>query len=458
MLGGLSLMTQATKAQESGAAPAEPKERLAAALETEKQIEQAKKDIAEAKRDALLAQLPSSETKGAAGTVTLNDKAGYFAELMAYGTLSTAAAQIAKGLGTGCGRTVVLTDQLELSQKVQLWRLIKTRLEAFNTRFKDLLDRTEDMKSAPDIAQVKALQAEVAALPAILGGVADIAAFFKVDREFIGRKVALAQNALLAEVAAKLKEKGWKVFLPSLDTSVTGALLQDLDQLADWRIRAARRRRNLETTLKPTLDDLQKKRKERDAKKATLEKLRKADTPDQEAIDRVIIEIKALNDQIEPLEKLEDRWKKLADEFDTLLAGYSEYEKTLTEGSLEKPSPVEALAIVDIIQSKSDAHRLFVGIVSHGAEIHITKSVWSGGRISYLGGSVCLYFWIDAEGIYQGSDSIPLWEGKSMKTKNGAEALNPKKSASDKDNAGIGEESGPAVPCASIEKIEARLE
>jgi hypothetical protein len=403
---------------------AQTQDSVIAALEREKKIAQLKKEVAEAKRDALLAQLPSSaSTKGATGTVELKAKAGYFAELIAYQTLATAATEIAKDLGEGSQQTIVLTHVLDLSQRAQLWRLVKTRLEAFERRFDDLLKTTRDIQRPEDWKAVERVRTLTAALPALLGGIADIAAFFKVDREFSARDVKLDENALLAEVAAALRRKGWSVFLPSLDISVRGTLLEKLDRLAAKRTETAKRRRDLEVLLKPYLDDLAKLGKTLDAKTADLEKLKAATSSDRESVKRATEEVEELETQLQPLADLETFWKRLATDFDALLSGYDEYQKTLTEGSVGKPSVVETLAVVDVIQSQERAHRLLVGIVSQGAEIHVTTGVWFG-RISYVGGSVCIYFWIDPDGVCRGSDSITLWRGKSVKARHGSEALN----------------------------------
>ena len=422
-------MTDATLAQDSAETPATPTDPVIEALEKEKKIAELKKAVAEAERDALLAGLPSSDTTGAEGTVTVDDKAGYFAELSAYGTLASAASEIAKNLGDGAGEDgskskIILTDEMDLAQKMQLWHLIEGRLDRFDTEFDQQLARTANVTDVDTLGQVEGIGALVAGLPALLGGIADIAAFFKVDIEVKGRDVTLAKNALIAEVANALSSNNWSVLLPDLNRSGTGALLTKLDGLATKRRQLVERRLKIERIVKEPLAELSKLRKRLAAKKAELAELKKAKPPDQAKIDTAKREIEDLEDQIVPFANIETMWKRVAKDFDTLLTGYDQYRKAVTEASKDKPAPIESLAIVDVIKGESQASRLHLDIASQGAEIQITKSVWSSGRISYLGGSVCVYFWIDAAGELKGSRSIRLWEGKSFKARKGSEQLN----------------------------------
>ncbi len=437
LVGGLLVMTEATKAQDPDPAPTQPTDPVIEALEREKKIAELKKGIAEAERDAFLAGLPSSDTTGSPGSVTVDDKAGYYAELTAYGTLATAAGKIATKLGDGSKAKIILTDEMELAQKMQLWHLIEGRLDRFDTEFAEQLNRTKDvadvdpsleldplMESLGEVlGKLEGVGALVAGIPALLGGIADIAAFFKVDVELKGRDVTLAKRALIAEVASALSKK-WTVILPDLNRAGTGALLTKLDGLATKRRQLVERRLKIERIVKKPLAELAKLRKKLAAKKAELAQLRKAEHPDKPKIDAVNREIDDLEDQIVPFANIETAWNRLKRDFDTLLTGYDQYRKAVTESTGDKPAPIESLAIVDVIKGESLANRLHLDIASQGGEIHITKSVWSSGRISYLGGSVCVYFWIDEAGTLKGAQSIPLWEGKSFKASKGSEQLN----------------------------------
>lgn len=412
-------MTTETKSQENEPEVTETNP-VVEALELQKKISELEKDLAIAKRDALLTKLPSSETKGASGSVTLGEKTSYFAEQLAYETLADAADEIATAVGKGPG-TMVLTDELDFATKKHLWGLIKGRLESFSVEFNNILDRTKNVQDADDLGAVESVGALLTALPAVLGGIADVAAFFKVDQEIRGRDVELNKYAIMAEVARAMND--WNVVLPKLNTSKEGALVKLLDEVKALERSAKARRRELEALVKKPLASLAEKRKALKALQGELAKLEKATNKDNAKIAARNAEIDALEDEIQPLTNLERVWKGNAADFDALLAAWKEYEKVITVGSSDKAAPIESLALVDLIEAIDGAHRLHVDIVSDGAEVHITKSIWSSGRISYVGGSVCVFFWVDDKGKIKKSDSISLWKAKSFKARKGSEKL-----------------------------------
>ena len=421
-LAGSFVLSGPIHSQQADAA-APPSDPALEALEREKKIAEFKKEIAEAERDALQARLPTSDSTGPKGEVKVDDKAGYFAELMAYSTLTTAADRIAKDLAKKPGGKIIVTDEMDLAQKTQLWSLIDGRLDKFETEFKALIERAKAVREVDDLgAGPEAAGALVATLPALLGGIADIAAFFRADVELKGRDIVLAQNALVAEVASALADK-WTVLLPGLNRAGTGALLTKLDGLASQRRELVGERARIEQLVKGTLSQLARTRKELAEKKAELADLSKEDPPDKNKIAAVRAEIDGLEDELVPLEIVEGDWTRLKGDIDALVTGYDLYRTAVTESTKEKPAPIESLAIVDVIRDNRDAHRLHLEIASKGAEIHLTKSAWTSGRISYVGGSVVVYFWIDGEGALKGSDSLPLWEGSSFKARNGPEQL-----------------------------------
>ena len=418
------MSTEDAKAQDGGSEASESTNPIIKKLKEEKQIEELKKDIATAKQNRLKAELPTSDTIPETGQVTIGDKAGYFATLEAYGTLRTAACRIASVLADGGNSKIILTDQTSLAKLKQMRELINTRLGDYDERMQDLLDRFDTMKQSPTgLTAQKEAAAGLAAAPAILGGLADIAAFFRVNTELKGREIELNKSALLAEIARALSRNNWNVVLADFDTQHSSSLLGTLEAIGAKRTTLAQRKRLDEDRMQPYLDDLKKKRDALKKASAALAKLEGASPRDEDAIRQARDSVASLEDAILPLAALEKAWTDLTGETDLVIGAFNEYYKALTEGTAEKPSPVETLAVVDLIDSAKGAHRLHIDIVSDGAEIHVTKSIWSSGRIHYLGGSVSSFFWFDGDGNYQNSGIIPLWERESFKASRGIENL-----------------------------------
>jgi hypothetical protein len=375
------------------------------------------KEIAEARLAALMAMLPTSDTTGPEGSVSVSDGGGYFAEIISFETLGQAAAIIAEKVGAGGGKKIVVSDQLELSEDMQLWRLIDSRLEFFETLFERLLTGSQafnDRTSAgiEDPQQTAILSAGAAAIPALLSGIADIAAFFKVDRQLIGREVAPSDRALLAELARVLKGKGWQPFLPSLYLGEETALLTHLEKARLQRIEVASRHGAIKSRFQPDLDELAAKRKRLTAVEAELAKLRSASRPDGAAIAKLEREVQQLREAMRPLEKK----ASLLASFETVIEAFDDYDEALTTSAAGAVSPIESLHLVDVIKNQTGAVILFVDVLSQGAEIHVSKGAWRT-RLSYVGGGVCAYFLVNLDGVYLGSGTVPVSKGESFRAK-----------------------------------------
>ncbi len=420
----LLLSPVAAQAQDPPPTPTDP---LKEELTREKEIAELRQKIAEAKAATRAAELPTTDTAGLQGSVAVADGAGYFAELVAYGTLAEAASEIATQLAEGSNSTskkkIILTDEMELAQKMQLWRLVDGKLDEFGTKFTDLIGKTEAVTSIDRLGAPESVGLTLTSLSSLLGGIADIAAFFKVDVEIKNREIQLAKSALMAE-AAKALSKNWTVVLPELTGAGQGALLTKLDNLAGQRKTLTGHRRRIANLVKPHLATLAEKRAELAKKEAELAELKKATPVDQPKVKKVRQEIEDLENQAQPLKNIKSDWDLLSGEVDGLVAAFDQYRSALTESTAERPAPIESLTIVDVIRAEPNAHRLHLDIASQGAEVHVTKSAWSSGRVSYIGGTVCVYFWIDPQDALQYSDSIPIWRGSSFKASKGSEQLN----------------------------------
>ena len=171
--------------------------------------------------------------------------------------------------------------------------------------------------------------------------------------------------------------------------------------------------------IEPKIVELTEKRSQRDAKKADLAGLKKVQTPDQPAIDALEAEIRTLENEIIPLSSAEKAWNLMKTGVTDLTTAFDAFEKALTTATGEKPAPIETLTTVDLLKSTAEAGLLQLSIPSQGAEINVSKSVWSHARISYMGGSVCVFFWLDHDGILKGAGSIETIESDTFKVNNG---------------------------------------
>jgi hypothetical protein len=399
--------------------------------ELRRQVERAEleKKLTEFERAELVAKLPTSQTKGPDGSVTLKDGAGYYAELLAYGTLRTTAAAIAEEVKSKItGKTVVLSDQFDLATNDTLWQLIDSRLTDFDGRLQALIDRYQanDGSGGINVTEVEAVPAAaLVALPAILGAASDIAAFFRVNREITGRAVKLSNRALLAEMAKALLAQG-PVVVPSLRVGATGSLVTRLSALQEKRRKVNEIRTAVRKHIAPDPVRLEQLTTQLTAKRAELAELRKAGAP-AATIQVVTQEAQRIEtDRVREATRI-DRWKRATDEIDPVLQEFTALETTLTSRPAgQAQSPLEAVAGVDVIRSLGgNGKTLLVSIESQGAEIEVTKTAWTSGRISYIGGSVVSFFLLDDKGTLQAAGTIPQHRAASFRGAKGATALEP---------------------------------
>src|SRR5262245_43221011 len=144
--------------------------------EQEKAKAEAEKAIAEAEKAKLSASLPTPTSKPMEGKVDLDDRAGYFAEIVAYETVRENANDIASSVARKLAndtKVFIVTSPDYLKGGLQL-KEIEQRLTAFEDLF-DGLSKTNG-------AAIAFAPLALAAIPAVLGSLADIAGMFRVDR------------------------------------------------------------------------------------------------------------------------------------------------------------------------------------------------------------------------------------------------------------------------------------
>jgi hypothetical protein len=367
----------------------------------------------EAGKSEPTASRPTSRTKGSEGGVTVKDGGGYFAELLAYAALAEAAGEIADSIGAPpqSGVTLMVNADLELAKLAQLRTILESRLADFERRLAELLAfYREDYSFA---VERRGLVETLAAATALLGGAADVVAFFRSSTEIASRAVTLSDRALVALVAQRLTTRGWRVVDPSLALAPT-QLAARLDALLRERGKVAARRRTLQQVVQPALAELAEKRVELAEAKASLTALAAAQPSDPEAIRRAQEIVHGIEKGIVGLASQEARWLKAAADLDEALTGCDALVKAVTEGPEGKPSPLEAVAQVDVVHRHSDAALLLLDVVSQGGEIHVSKSVWRT-RLTYVGGAVVAFFLTDHGGAIRKAGTVARPAARSVR-------------------------------------------
>ena len=344
---------------------------LIESLTQQKTVAELRQAIAEAEKAALLAALPASDAKGAAGDVSLSDQAGYFGELIAHASVAEAARAIVQRLtALDQSQPIIVTHETDLGAKFLRWRLIMDRLDGYKSAFENISGRLpnsngKQVKRTADVSEQTngdgngfGTAASLIAIPPVLGGLAEIASFFKSDLSIQHREVQIENRQLLAEVASQLVPK-YEVVLPELNQEPAPGISSKLVEVEDVR-------EKLRTTL-----------------------------------------IGVTADSVTST--------KLRGDFLSLSTAYETYRNAITQDAGNNPAPLFTLALVDQINARESAQRLHLEIVSIGSEMHVEKRPLRPTRISYIGGSVCLYVHFGADDKVLGSGTVQVWQARSFR-------------------------------------------
>lgn len=384
------------------------------------EIAEQKQKQAEAERDAEKAGLPASETKGLDGKVTVGEGAGYFAEILAYKSLEQAADQITLEMNKHCesGLPVVLTDQFDLGQTASLWTLITTKLDRIDDVFKRLNKDYEDNGKTRN-------ESPLTLLPTLLGAAADVASFFKVNREIYARTFTINNKALTALVARRLTFAGCRVKVPDLDISANGVLYAKFQNLALERQKLGEKYKEVEETFKQPVAQLAELIAAITKLEAERKRLKQADGNESE-IAKLDTQIAAAKQEIavKNLEENAEAWQRAKTEFDAAFkAADATFETLSSPPEKGQKSPLEVVALIDTIKSVCGAHVLYLSIASQGGEVEVTTSIWTGGRVSYIGGSVTVFYVTDLDGGLKAAGTLPQFARGIYGTRGGVKGL-----------------------------------
>jgi hypothetical protein len=377
------------KGQKEAAAELTPLEKEAKDWEARKKIAEAKKGITQAEIDTLKAQLPSGETKPVEGTIKTDEKSGYAAELAAYDAMRCATKSIAETIENKGGKNIkgiLLTDSLDYSGgDVQLVQIEK-RLE----NFKGILERQIDKFKVPEAESIfKVLQdylkkrlaeekravekfAPLALLggiatgvPGVLGAVADVLGYFRMDYEVKGKTITAPDIAFRTMVANQLKCPTYLAGFHSID-SKESPLLKTFDESITRRNRLQLMTAQLGKIVSATKVEKQK--------------------PSQEEL--------------------------LCTESNELIKEFDDFGKAITsvaKGNTYSPLANAAIReyINEHLKNKNITHLLYLKITSVGGEQITRKGPFNLlGKIRYLGGCVLTYVLAELNGRIIASDTI----------------------------------------------------
>lgn len=380
------------------------------ALEKEVEIAKQKQQLAEAKqaeaealKAAAEAKLPSTQTTGLPGTVTVKEGAGYYAEILAYEAVEDSAKEIAKKLKSKISNgSLIILGQPDLAEEAALWNLLKIKLDAVTQALDNSIEKYPNGGQDYELETRESLLPALAAAPAILGAAADIAAFFKTNRTIAARKITINEQALISAVANKIQTEHESpiIILPERDLTGEGELLTGIHELMKKRSELLAIKEVLNSrfgeAIKANVDALTRLK----AKKTVLNKKIDKAIADDKDTTKLLEELQQLEVDMDNLGVYERNRTKVITDLDKEITAADELISAFTEKTADKLSPLESVAAFEQIKKVPNAKLLYLLTVSQGGEIETSQSTFSQGRVSYIGGAVISYVLTENDGKY----------------------------------------------------------
>ncbi len=398
-----------------------------AASDAAKAASDARKAEIDAERAAVLATLPTTETKGLQGTVTAEGD-DYYPTHLAHKALDTASTNIASDISQ-IGRIqtydLFLVGSLDVQAAASKWRFIDAQLSVIEAGADSVIESMQADGSflyTSDESPFAALGLGLTALPQILGGIADIAAFFKVNINSRAIATKAGKGSLDALIVKKLLDSGEKapkaIFVPGLSMSRENALTKRISKLASKLAQLRSKKDEIIIAAAAAAKDSDLNIKAHDAKiaKLTADIAKETDEEKKKSLEEELVteKFKKGNEEIQVkfAKSVSDqkgaRLTQLIDEGEKLITA-------LTTPGDDKLSPLQkADPIAALISSKNPA-LLTTILVSQGGARQEKTSAFSSGKLSYLGGVVVTFQVTDRDGKILKIGSYSFLETQAMK-------------------------------------------
>ncbi len=383
-------------------------------------IAEQKQKIAAAEKAEREAELPTSDLEGLNGAITVKEGAGYYNTILAFDSLESTAEKIAAKVPDN--KHIFITTNKQLADSAGYRELINLRLKDIDGKFDEYTStyRDGDEVKIPLLRESLGLGSSIAAADAIIGGLGEVAKFFKTDRELHKVSVSVNEDALVASLANHLRKKCSVTFADlgfRRDGDVTTLVKKLLDRAKTVEEVKKSVKKELDSDLVALAEERSKLAKLNE-KKAELE----VSDPSNELPD-VNRKIRLSKTRIAELSQRENIWKE-AKKIEGVLAAFNNlFDELVSIPEGQQESPLQRIDLVDQIFSTPNAQILYLDVVSQGGELHTTKSTFSQGRIHYLGATVVVFFLFETDGTLVNSGMFSETNTESFKANKGIETL-----------------------------------
>lgn len=383
----------------------------------------------EAAQAAALAGLPDTETTGAAGTVAA-DETDYFPTILAHQALAGSAQSIADDISnvSAIGTyDIFMVGQVDVPTVTAQWRFVNAQLSVVESAVEGIL-KTEEVGGEIQLRSNESLLAAgtvLTALPQILGGVADIAAFFKVNLDLDAVDTAATVGSLDALIASRLVSDGLRRprslavpgFALGTENALTARIMKLGENLANLRQRKARLVAAAARTAQESATEIARL-------DAEISELTRKITAEQDEARKVALQEELQQAELnkESQEIIEKYAKAISDDqgaaLDTVIEQGEALITALATPDDSKLTPLQRVDLAASIFAEGKNPAILVTTLSSqgGARQSTTGGILSSGQISYLGGATVTFRLTDLEGHILAAGSYSSAETAQMQS------------------------------------------
>lgn len=408
-LGGVAMAQESNSEKQSETKEKTELEKKVEIAQQKQQLAEAKKAEAEALRAVAEAKLPVTETKGLEGTVTVSEGAGYYAEILAYEAVEDAADEIAKRINENFSTgPLIILGQVDLAEEAALWNLLKIKIKNVIEALDISIDMFPKGGEGYGLKEYESPYLISAAAPAILGAAADIVSFFKTDRTITAKAITINEQALISAAANSIKvvNPDLKIILPELDLTGEGELYSGIKELMAKRSQLIKIKEVLNRRFGEEIAKHSERLTRLEARKIILNKKIDKAIENSQDTTKLLKELEQIEVDIGNISAYDRHRTKVITRLDKEITAADEVITALTEKPADKLSPLERVAAIEKIKKEPEAKLLYLLTVSQGGEIETSKTIFTQGRVSYLGGAVICYILTSTEGEYLSSGNI----------------------------------------------------
>ncbi|HEX6712408.1 MAG TPA: hypothetical protein VF066_03445 [Thermoleophilaceae bacterium] len=380
---------------------------------------QLRKGIAEARKAAVTAALPTVQTKGPEGKVDIGDDTGLVGRLVAYAMLDDAADIVANAIEPkGVNARVLLVKSRELLADDWAYELLSAQLRHHSQALTDALGQwpriveleirgrglpADDEEPEPgpgaegEVAEedssLLAAAPLLGAVPMVIDSVLSIAALFRTRYSLAGKAMTIGQDPLLAEIAGKLIKQKREVTVEGFEFLRTGVFEQFI---AAQRLRAELAGRVLDAKT-ARLDRADKKIA---SKRAAIERLEARIDKliegggDANAIDALEQRVAHVEQEIEQIEDTDVRERTRVGIAEEVIAAFDTFSTSALSGDTP---PLVAAALrerldADAKSGEGFTHLVYASVEGAAAESLTQEKILGNGKVAFLGGFEVSWF------------------------------------------------------------------